>query len=693
MTAYDDYPSDNHKPIAGRLATLVLFLALFWGCEYFNRPLKPFIEKHTAEVSVESVWFVLSGITVLPDDFQNGKYVIDPQPDTEILVCIGLDNPVNLALDFSLSWTASDSGMAAAIGRTDSRRVEVLVTGAQRGRQIELRLNAKAETNRTFRLTVPVALNTPLTVSVSPPTGSTPPVACWVMLTPAYHPGIVRAVVSYRYWDGTALVPVREEYGWDESLNDGAGGLTAVSAGRNFSNDGGNCAIDFPASISIPLSATAMYYCFFRVEAYDRFGLSASAETKGFSTVNTSGSARIGSATYPTLSAAIDAAAQGSSENPTGIELIADIQFPETDDNYDIAGKHVKIIPQGATRTIRRTETGSGEFFAVNLGASLTLEGNGSSLLILDGGAVWTGGTANPPSPAYGATNTGITASGLLVAVNGGSLAIKNGATLRNNHGEGQSAPAVCINGGTNTMTGGSIEYNKNSAIGNDGGDGGGMDIWTGTFTMSGGVIKHNWARAGGGVHISKNFGFPVFTMNGNAVVEHNKAEGYGGGGIKTDIDITIAGNAVVRYNTARHTGAPTPGEEGNGEGGGVYVFENALSMEGNARITGNMASRNGSGVCARDSLNNPVVKMSNSAVIAGNNDVYLKNNDTIAIAASLTSGAFPVATITPQTYSTATQVLADGYLLEGYYDRFAVTPNGGQRWSVASNGLLVVSP
>jgi hypothetical protein len=80
---------------------------------------------------------------------------------------------------------------------------------------------------------------------------------------------------------------------------------------------------------------------------------------------------------------------------------------------------------------------------------------------------------------------------------------------------------------------------------------------------------------------------------------------------------------------------------------------------------------------------------MKNGALISTDNDVWL-NNRTITITGDLTATP-PVARITPQAYSTATQVLSGS--LAGNYDKFAVTPDGATNWTIGSDGKLLLSP
>jgi streptogramin lyase len=421
-----------------------------------------------------------------------------------------------------------------------------------------------------------------------------------------------------------------------------------------------------------------------KVEWYSNFSMLA-AERAAQTSTNSISYLR-----YATLKDAIDAAQTGETTyvlNNLTANGSASGGFSSSTSTISISKSVTLSVKKDVSAVIKRAASfTSAAFFTVdNTSGILKLEGNGTGQLILDGGAVWANGTGSPPSPANGATNSGVTASCPLVKISSGSLAIGSGAVLRNNSA---TYPTLEISGGSTLMTGGSIEYNKNTNESNTAG-GGGVEVSNGSFTMSEGVIKHNWARTGGGVHIPKNVpNNPQFVMKGTAVIEYNKAEGYGGGGIKTDKPISISEDAVVRYNEAKHTGNPGSDEEGNGEGGGVYVHEQKLNMTGNAKIHGNRASRNGAGVCARADLHYAVLSLSGSAVIDADNDVYLKNNDTIAIDGNL-GGAFPVATVTPSDYVSGRQVLTGSYLAANY-DKFAVTPPQLGYWcGIKNDGKL----
>ena len=110
----------------------------------------------------------------------------------------------------------------------------------------------------------------------------------------------------------------------------------------------------------------------------------------------------------------------------------------------------------------------------------------------------------------------------------------------------------------------------------------------------------------------------------------------------------------------------------GDSKGGGVYVSTGQFTMQGSTRIV-----------------------PPTPPLIAGKNDVYLKDSRMINIVGVLT-GAKPVASITPEDYTSGTQVL-DGDITGGTppnqnYKKFKVTQGVPQLY-VGSDGKLTTTP
>ncbi len=220
---------------------------------------------------------------------------------------------------------------------------------------------------------------------------------------------------------------------------------------------------------------------------------------------------------------------------PTGTNTVT------VNENYKLGlSNYSIIIPSGSNvtidgaHTITRETIGTGAFFDVQSGGTLTLTN-----ITLDGGAT--------------ATPTALTATDALVTVQeGGSLNLGtsgstlDGATLRNNNNAG--GPGGVNNSGTVTMNGGTISGNTASGIG------GGV-YNSGTFTMNGGTISGNTASgSGGGV-----FNSDTFNMSGGTISD-NIATVEKGGGVYNSVhaSMNISGGAVIKDNLKGGSGSQT---------------------------------------------------------------------------------------------------------------------------------------
>ena len=152
-----------------------------------------------------------------------------------------------------------------------------------------------------------------------------------------------------------------------------------------------------------------------------------------------------------------------------------------------------------------------------------------------------------------------------------------------------------------------------------------------GRFTMYGGSINGNWANntAGAGVYISSG---AYFTMLGGEITNNLVPAGMSnnGGGIWTEGKTTIGGSACILWNTAL-------------TGGGVYVSGGTLTLEGNAKVTGNTAINRRNGIFVST---NGKLCVSGSVQVTENSDgnnVYLDGTNSvnpISVAGELTDGA-----------------------------------------------------
>ncbi|GHV89931.1 hypothetical protein AGMMS50268_04340 [Spirochaetia bacterium] len=136
-----------------------LALLLLGGCEYFNLSLDKFTETHTAVISVESVTFdTATAGRFLPD---SGTYVLEPpSPLDNVTVYINLKNDVNLAFDCALTGTVNDvdtPGRITAV-ETGERRLRVNIANPVDGERYDIRLAIRAESGRSFNISVPPIL-------------------------------------------------------------------------------------------------------------------------------------------------------------------------------------------------------------------------------------------------------------------------------------------------------------------------------------------------------------------------------------------------------------------------------------------------------------------------------------------------------------------------------------------------------
>ena len=273
---------------------------------------------------------------------------------------------------------------------------------------------------------------------------------------------------------------------------------------------------------------------------------------------------------------------------------------------------------------------------------------------------------------------------------NGGGIALDKGGTLTLSSGKisGNTAQkyggGICIgtdantndNTGTVTMSGGEVSNNTASEK-----SGGGVVVLHGTFTMSNGKVSGNTAKETGGGIYGMNFNSAKgeITVSGGEISGNtaNIAGTLAGGGIRSSYKLTVSGGTIKTNKTTKPSGW----------GGGISVSGEFTFLGGT--VVGNTCPGGGTVQGTGIHVWNCSVKMSGSAKVDTNNDIYLSDNTKITVIAPLT-GTDPVARITPETYNTSTKVL-DGTpaLLNSEHGKFTVTPHSGHNWSVDSNGNL----
>ena len=245
--------------------------------------------------------------------------------------------------------------------------------------------------------------------------------------------------------------------------------------------------------------------------------------------------------------------------------------------------------------------------------------------------------------------------------------------TVDDNSTTGDSGGGVCVSG-TAEIKGGSIIAHNEADV-----SGGGIYAGGGRLTLVNSTVGGD--QDYDGTHSTKSKG--------------NKAKS--GGGIFAKNCILTMTQGSVSCNTATDSGS-------NVFGGGIYVGEGStLTMQNDAKVSGNHAKTSGGGVYVKNGTATFTMKGSScitpssagDANVAGKNDVYLDNDGGGNIAKislpEVLSGTAPVVariTIADDQYLSTTQVL-DGAAVGTEYTKFSVTPKGSEKWSVNEQGKL----
>jgi hypothetical protein len=709
---------------------------VFAGCEYFNAPIKPFIDMSTAKVTLGSVDI---GVQMGSVHFvEQTSFPIASQP-----VSVALNNPQQLTIKVVVK-SAAVTGLPpppnyVSIIDWTKNSARVALNGANRGDRcdITLRVTSKdgvSRGERTFDIALPpIVFDSPLKTEVLEPAFTLSseyfPVAHWRVQRDSAHLGINKIKIDYKYYDGSEdTEPKPYTYGWDgskppdEMLREGAAPAQGFSA--DASGSWWNCAFVLPrgaenAPVLEALTEALLRGCSFKVTVYDELGLVAEAVSPGFdSGYGAYYVAKLGNSLYyGTLQAAI-AAAPIHSEPPTApdeITVLANIETADAAIGIP-GGKYIKLQSEpGQRRTLKRALGNTGALFTVD-GGQLTLEN-----IIIDGGAEWAGTPPQGealPSPAFSAVNNGLSGEALIAAQGASAkLCLLNGAILQNNESNGTGGAVYIQSGAELVIDGAEAELRRNKAASSGGGaiyaagagttlrflngkiynnnasgannHGGAVLVNSGNFTMSGGAVMsgNSTTNNGGGVHFS---GGGNFTMSGGAVMSGNSATNNGGGVFVSNGTFTMQDSAVIRDNIS--TGSNT-----NSGGGGVFFNSGGnFTMQDSAVMSGNSAANKGGGVF----VNSGAFTMQGSAMIRDNistdnsgggvffigsgnftmsdGAVVSGNNDVyLATGKTITidgalTGTSPVAVITPYATSAGTSVLS-GTAVSTNYQKFSL--------------------
>ena len=267
------------------------------------------------------------------------------------------------------------------------------------------------------------------------------------------------------------------------------------------------------------------------------------------------------------------------------------------------------------------------------------------------------------------------------------------GGEIKNNTAKNGGGVYVDDAGATLTMSGGTISANKAEKDSTDSRDGG-VYIYKAAFTLKAGTVSNNTAdRDGGGVKlVGGTFTMEGGVIEGNTITGTTTASGAGrAGGVKIVAATMNMKGGEIKNNTAK-----------NGGGGvslGLSGADNAVLNMSGGTISGNTLTNpagTGKGVefftgstTHSGTTYYTIMKMSGSAKVDTNNDVYVNDSRMITVDGALT-GTAPAARLTPKTYAAGRQVL-DGSAVGSVYNKFEVTPQSTPptTWSVGSDGKL----
>jgi hypothetical protein len=244
--------------------------------------------------------------------------------------------------------------------------------------------------------------------------------------------------------------------------------------------------------------------------------------------------------------------------------------------------------PSGAyTIVLNGTESDLGSFTPKNLivmgnkDITVTIRGNGKEVQLSSTGNLFAVGSSY--SGTIKLVLQDVTLRGLgsnndsLVEVGyGGTLEMKAGSLITGNANSSSYGGGVEVMSGTFTMSGGAVSGNTASY-------GGGVRVGsyaTATFTMSGGAVSGNSASSsGGGVDVTGG----TFSMSGGAV---------SGNTVSSSISYSGGGGVLVNNGTFSMSGGAVSGNTSDGNGG-VFVYAGTFTMNG-GEISGNTSSFGG---------------------------------------------------------------------------------------------------
>ncbi len=252
--------------------------------------------------------------------------------------------------------------------------------------------------------------------------------------------------------------------------------------------------------------------------------------------------------------------------------------------NFDVRGT-LNLCSCEDEGIIKRTTT-TNALISSDAGATANLYN-----VTLDGGAVWSG--VEDSVLLRGTTNAGAKTGSPLIDAGyqrsaGGHITLNSGVVLQNNEctDAGDGGAVTIGEDGTLAINGATIRNNAKTD-----GNAGAIKAYAGAqITLSSGEIYGNRAyKHGGAFQIfggdSTDYADTAFTMNGGSI-RNNKADGVGGGIAVSDYSQFIMNGGSIVDNA-------TTDSQMRGGGVGFGDKNTAMSISGNAVISGNVAGIN----------------------------------------------------------------------------------------------------
>jgi CSLREA domain-containing protein len=281
-----------------------------------------------------------------------------------------------------------------------------------------------------------------------------------------------------------------------------------------------------------------------------------------------------------------------------------------------------------------------------------------SSGTFLEGGAIYFDGS-RPDNTNIGLlTLTNVKLSANTSAGQGGgvwagfgSLTVQTTSIVRANTATNQSGGGVAWTGGNtvetqgftmaNSTIGGALVADGNQATDPTFGAPGGLDARGGLFvTISGSTVQNNVANVtagqigGGGIQINS----PTVAIS-TTTISNNKNKGNGGGLWSSARNAVTNASSTITLTTVNVTGNQADSDTtGSGDGGGIFNFFGAMTIQTNSHVDGNSAVNGGgifagwTGIAADPTAGLTVSNSTIGQAGAGNGNSATNNGGSIAI-------------------------------------------------------------